>query len=114
MRYTMGGVVLLVALDLLASSGVFAGEPQAGGAVVRPYGEAVARSRAAAAAVLNRSGAESCLRGKLTHALLGLSASCEAESRHNPLCTLAHQAVVTSDWRLSFMDATARMLLEQP
>lgn len=114
MRLTMGGLLLLVALGPLAASAVFAGEPQAGGAVVRPYGEAVDRSRAAAAAVLNRAGAESCLRGKLTHALLGLSASCEAESRHNRLCTLANQAVVTSDWRLPFMDATARALLEQP
>jgi hypothetical protein len=105
----------LGALALLAVTAprATAGEPQVGGAAALPYDQAVARSRTAASAVLHRAGAESCLRGKLTNALLGLSASCDAEGLHNPLCSLANQAVVSSDWRLPFMDATARSLLDQ-
>jgi hypothetical protein len=67
----------------------------------------------AAEAVLARSGAESCLRGKLTKALLGLSASCEAGGLSTPLCVLADRAVVVPVWSLPFMDQTARQLLAQ-
>ena len=77
-----------------------------------PYAEALARSQAAAQAVLARSGEESCLRGKLTNALLGLSASCQAEpGRADPACALAERAVVQLSWSLPFMEATARELL---
>lgn len=79
-----------------------------------PYPEALERSRLAAKAVLERRGAESCLRGKLTGALLALSASCEAEARQTPLCALAERAVLSSDWRLATMDATALAILDQP
>ncbi len=79
-----------------------------------PYPEAVERSRLAARSVLERRGAEACLRGKLTGALLALSASCEAEARQTPLCALAERAVVSSDWRLATMDATALAILAQP
>jgi hypothetical protein len=79
-----------------------------------PYPVAVERSRQAARAVLERRGAESCLRGKLGGALLVLSASCEAEARQTPLCALAERAAVTSDWRLATMDASARAILAQP
>ncbi len=79
-----------------------------------PYLEAVERSRLAARAVLERRGAEACLRGKLTGALLALSASCEAEARQTTLCALAERAVVSSDWRLDTMDSTARAILAQP
>ena len=41
-----------------------------------PYGEAVAQGRQAATAVLAGAGAETCLRGKITRALLGLADSC--------------------------------------
>ena len=85
-----------------------------GGVTPVPYPEAVERSRLAAKAVLERRGAEACLRGKLTGALLALSASCEAEARHTPLCALAERAVVSSDWRLATMDATALAILAQP
>lgn len=77
----------------------------------RPYGEAVAQSRLAAEAVLQRAGAESCLIGKLTNALLALSASCEAADEHSALCALANRAAVTPRWTLLFADATAQQLL---
>jgi hypothetical protein len=64
--------------------------------------------------VLERRGTESCLRGKLSGALLALSASCEAEARQTPLCALAERAVVNSDWRSATMDASARTILAQP
>lgn len=85
-----------------------------GGVTPVPYPEVVERSRLAAKAVLERRGAEACLRGKLTGALLALSASCEAEARQTPLCALAERAVVSSDWRLATMDATALAILAQP
>ena len=79
-----------------------------------PYPVAVERSRQAARAVLERRGTESCLRGKLSGALLVLSASCEAEARQTPLCALAEQAAVTSDWQSATMDASSRAILAQP
>lgn len=82
-------------------------------AAAKPYGEALAFSRQVAQAVLGRRGSESCLRGKLTRALLGLAASCEAGRLHTPLCSLADRAVVVPVWSLAFMDATARELLAQ-
>jgi hypothetical protein len=85
-----------------------------GAASPLPYPVAVERSRQAARAVLERRGTESCLRGKLSGALLVLSASCEAEARQTPLCALAEQAAVTSDWRSATMDASARAILAQP
>ncbi|MEB3320888.1 MAG: hypothetical protein VKI63_08120 [Cyanobium sp.] len=85
-----------------------------GSARALPYPEALDRSRVAAEAVLARAGAESCLRGKLTNALLGLSASCEAQKngQPDPACALAEKAVVQLSWPLPFMDATARELLQ--
>ncbi len=83
-----------------------------GSARALPYAEAMARSRAAAEAVLGRAGAESCLRGKLTNALLGMSASCQAEAADTPLCQLAERAVVQLSWSLPFMDSTSRELLQ--
>ena len=85
-----------------------------GAASPLPYPVAVERSRQAARAVLERRGTESCLRGKLSGALLVLSASCEAEAHQTPLCALAEQAAVTSDWRSATMDASARAILAQP
>ncbi|MFQ6538676.1 MULTISPECIES: hypothetical protein [Aphanothece] len=83
-----------------------------GGPKARPYGESVERTRKAAEAVLGRRGTETCLRGKLTNALLGLSASCAASGERNGLCNLADTAVVQMGWSLEFMDATARDLLQ--
>lgn len=77
-----------------------------------PYPQAVSDTDQAARAVLARAGVESCLRGKLTRALLGLSSSCEASGTSNPLCSLADKAVVVTPMSLAFMDATSRQLLE--
>ena len=83
-----------------------------GGARVIPFDQAVERSRLAAEAVIHRRGKETCLRGKLTNALLGLSASCEATGQRGGLCALADQAVVQTGWSLAFMDTTAHQVLD--
>ena len=83
-----------------------------GAAPAKPYPEAVAASQVAAKAVLARDGRESCLIGKLTNALLGLSSSCEASGAHSPLCALADRAAATTRWSMDFTDATARSVLE--
>jgi len=77
-----------------------------------PYPQAVANGEAAARAVLARAGRESCLRGKLTRALLGLSDSCAASGTRNALCTLVDQAVVVTPMSLAFMDDTSRQMLD--
>lgn len=82
-----------------------------GGARVLPFEKAVERSRLAAEAVIHRRGKETCLRGKLTNALLGLSASCEATGQRSGLCVLADQAVVQTGWSMGFMDTTAQQVL---
>jgi len=51
-------------------------------------------------------------RGKLTNALLGLSASCEATGQRSSLCALADQAVVQTGWSMALMDTTAHQVLE--
>lgn len=76
-----------------------------------PYAEAVSRTHTAAEAVLAGAGAESCLRGKLTNALLGLSSSCEAKGERNALCQLADKAVVVTPMTLAFMQDTSTQLL---
>jgi len=86
--------------------------PQLAGAAPPPHAEVVANTGSAARAVLDRAGAESCLRGKLTNALLGLSSSCEREGRHDALCALADRAAVVTPMTLAFMDDTSRALLQ--
>ena len=76
-----------------------------------PYPEAVAQGRQAANAVLSGDGAESCLRGKITRALLTLSDSCSAAADRGPLCALADRAVVVTPMSLGFMHDTARQIL---
>ena len=83
-----------------------------GGARALPFDQAVERSRIAAEAVIHRRGKETCLRGKLTNALLGLSASCEATGQRSGLCALADQAVVQTGWSMAFMDTTAHQVLD--
>jgi hypothetical protein len=104
----LGGVAL--AASLAAATATAAAPPTC--AAVLPYTEAVARTDKAARAVLARAGRESCLRGKLTNALLGLSSSCEKEARRDPsLCSLADRAVVVTPMSVAFMDDTSRELL---
>jgi len=77
-----------------------------------PYEQAVGISDRAAHAVLSRAGRETCLRGKLTRALLILSDSCQAGGIRNGLCSLADEAVVVTPMTLPFMDDTSRRLLQ--
>ena len=108
-------VRLLICLLVLAPAGVAgaAGPGKVvGGARAIPMDQALQRSLLAAEAVIHRRGKETCLRGKLTNALLGLSASCEAAGQRGGLCALADHAVVQMGWSLAFMDSTARQVLE--
>ena len=105
---SLGGSLLAASLSVATTA--VAAPP--GCAATLPYAQAVARTDKAARAVLARAGRESCLRGKLTNALLGLSSSCEKEARRqDPLCALADRAVVVTPMSLAFMDDTARELL---
>lgn len=98
-------------LSLSAGSGPLLAMPPAACAAPLPYPEAVAEGRTAAMAVLAGAGRESCLRGKLTKALLVLSDSCSASRQAGPLCELADQAVVVTPMSLAFMRETAGRLL---
>jgi len=103
-----GGLSLVLA-GLVLGLGVQGRPAQAG---PPPYSDAVRGGRLAARAVLDQAGAETCLRGKLTRALLELSASCEAAGERNGLCSLADRAVVVTPMDLPFMAATAQQLLD--
>ncbi|MFM7312829.1 MAG: hypothetical protein ACKO0M_06640 [Cyanobium sp.] len=98
----------LIAVLTLASPG--AQRPAA--AAPLPYVQAVTNSDVAARAVLARAGRETCLRGKLTRALVNLSNSCEASGTRTPLCSFADEAVVVTPMSLTFMDDTSRQLLQ--
>lgn len=88
------------------------GPSSAGFAAPLPYAQAVSNSEVAARAVLARAGRETCLRGKLTRALLHLSDSCQASGTRNPLCSLADKAVVVTPMSKAFMEDTSRQLLQ--
>jgi hypothetical protein len=105
---------LAAVILLLGSAGGMsaAGAAVLGAAPAQPLPEAVAASRRAAQAVLARDGRESCLIGKLTNALLGLSSSCEASGERSALCALADRAAATTRWTMDFTDATAHAVLE--
>ena len=117
-RFPRGAVstpfTLAALLLALSSAGALSAAQAAvlGAAPAKPMPEAVAASRRAAQAVLARQGRPSCLIGKLTNALLGLSSSCEASGERSPLCALADHAAVTTRWSMDFTDATARSVLE--
>lgn len=107
----LGALPLLLGAALLPAGSPLRAAPMGLGPVTS-YPEALAQTRTAAEAVLHRDGRESCLRGKLTNALLKLSASCSAAGRQGGACTLADQAIVVTPWTLAFMESTARSLLE--
>jgi hypothetical protein len=92
-------------LLVLLASPVQAGTPL-------PWGQALETSRAAAEAVIKRSGSESCLRGKITNAMVGLSDSCDAAGRRDALCSLADQVVVDTNLSMASMDEAATKLLK--
>ena len=78
-----------------------------------PYPQAEQVTRTAAEAVIVRSGSESCLRGKLTNALLDLTMSCSATGRSSSLCKLAAQiASQEGEFSLAQMTTTAETLLD--
>lgn len=106
----LGACGALAALSALATP-LAAMPPAACAAPPLPYPEAVAFGRQAARAVLAGKGAETCLRGKLTRALLNLSDSCAAARQAGPLCSLADQAVVVTPMSRPFMSDTARQIL---
>ena len=110
-RRALAGAALVLLSGMGALTLPRAAAAVMGGARSKPYPEAVATTKLAAQAVLDRDGAESCLRGKLTNALLGLSASCEAAGERNSLCQLADRAAATTGWSIAFMDSTAQQLL---
>lgn len=104
--------VLVPSLVLSFNAAVSAATAAAVSAGPKPFAEAVQSTRQAAEAVLDRSGTEHCLRGKLTNALLGLSSSCEANGQRSELCAFADRVVVTTGWSVAFMETTARQLLQ--
>ena len=105
--------LIALSLPLILAGGISAARAAVlGAARAKPLPEAVAASRRAAQAVLARQGRQSCLIGKLTNALLGLSSSCEASGERSPLCALADHAAATTRWSMDFTDATARSVLE--
>lgn len=106
------GFRIVPALSAAFAAAVVLGLSQPAGAAPPPHTEVVASTGSAARAVLDRAGAESCLRGKLTNALLDLASSCEREGRRDALCTLADRAAVVTPMTLAFMDDTARALLQ--
>ncbi|WP_254939496.1 hypothetical protein [Cyanobium sp. Morenito 9A2] len=99
-------------LALLGAASLRPAAAVMGGPKAHPYAQAVGTSVRAAEAVLAQTGTETCLRGKLTNAMLGLSASCEASGQRNPLCQLADQvSVITGPWSLGAMEDTARKVI---
>ncbi|MEO1003077.1 MAG: hypothetical protein AAFX65_08210 [Cyanobacteria bacterium J06638_7] len=105
------GAVAVVALATCASA-LPGGAAVMGGARALPYDQAVDRTRSAATAVLSGKGEQSCLRGKLTNALLVMVASCKAAGETNALCDLSRQAVVQPTWSFPFMETTSQDLLD--
>ncbi|MCX5932005.1 MAG: hypothetical protein NTW83_09330 [Cyanobacteria bacterium] len=102
-----GLLLAVVALSLTpAQAGVM------GAAPAKPMPQAISNTRQAATAVLEKSGTSSCLTGKLTNALLGLSSSCEAQGDRSPICALANQAAVSTSWSMEFMERTSKELLK--
>lgn len=103
----------LLSLALLVLGPLRPAAAVVGGPKAYPYEQAVGTSLKAAEAVLGQTGTETCLRGKLTNAMLGLSASCEASGQRGPLCQLADQAaVITGLWSLDAMEDTARQVIK--
>ena len=105
-------VVAGIPLGLLALSPPLLATAPPACAAPLPYPQAVAHGREAAAAVLAGAGAESCLRGKLTKALLILSESCLASGQSGALCALAERAVVVTPMSAAFLRETAGRIRE--
>ncbi|MCT0223581.1 hypothetical protein [Synechococcus sp. CS-1328] len=105
------GLVLVFAASVLSLVRPGQAAPMGLGPV-DSYPAAIQQTRQAAEAVLSHAGKESCLRGKLTNALLKLSASCSAAGRQGGACELADRAIVVTPWSVPFMETTSRALLD--
>ncbi len=105
-----GTVAVVIGAGLMGTVGARAAVM--GAAKALPFAEAVSKTQVAAESVLAGEARETCLRGRLTNALLGLSSSCEANGLRSPLCQLADSAAVVTPMSLNFMKDTATKLLE--
>ena len=77
-----------------------------------PYPDASRDAAIAATAVINGSGSEECLRGKLSNAMVLLSNSCDAANRSSPSCELASNiAGQESELNIGEMISTSETLL---
>ena len=78
-----------------------------------PLPEASQQAVTAANAVINQSGSEECLRGKLSNAIVQLSNSCDAANRSSPSCELASNiAGQESELNIGEMISTSETLLQ--
>ena len=78
-----------------------------------PMSEASQEAVTAANAVINQSGSEECLRGKLSNAILRLSNSCDVSGHSSTACELASEiAGQESELSMGEMLATSETLLD--
>ena len=78
-----------------------------------PLPEATEEAVTAANAVINQSGSEECLRGKLSNAIVQLSNSCDVSGHSSTACELASElAGQDSELSLREMLATSKTLLD--
>ena len=78
-----------------------------------PLPEASQEAITAANAVINQSGSEECLRGKLSNAMVRLSNSCDVAGHSSTACELASElAGQESEPSMSEMLATSETLLD--
>ena len=78
-----------------------------------PLPEASQQAVTAANAVINQSGSEECLRGKLSNAIVRLSNSCNASGHSSKACGLASElAGQESELSMGEMLATSETLLD--
>ena len=78
-----------------------------------PLPEASQEAVTAANAVINQSGSEECLRGKLSNAILRLSNSCDVSGHSSTACELASKiAGQESELSMGVMLATSEVLLD--
>ena len=78
-----------------------------------PWPEASEQAVTAANAVINQSGSEECLRGKLSNAIVRLSNSCDVSGHSSSACELASElAGQESELSMGEMLATSETLLD--
>ena len=78
-----------------------------------PMPQAAQEAVTAANAVINQSGSEECLRGKLSNAMVRLSNSCDVSGHSSSACELASElAGQESELSMGEMLATSETLLD--